>query len=163
MSEKFRRLRRDELEEVRDQFVKFLAVHGIDASTWQQMKVDEPGRADRVILQFSQTVFAGVIERVEYLLHRQKRQLRAYHCGPDKITVLGLVVEGTTDLDLRDTETDPATMWQQLQASGAGVKLFRGERTYKGERDQDIFTVMEEGARISDGHLYGVLDQLRSA
>ena len=39
---KFRRLRRDELEEVTGQFVKYLSVNGIDAGSWQKMKIKEP-------------------------------------------------------------------------------------------------------------------------
>ncbi len=68
---KFRRLRRDELEEVKSQFVKYLAVNGIDAKSCQDMTDKEPSSADGHILQFSHTTYPGVIEKVEYLLPRR--------------------------------------------------------------------------------------------
>ena len=50
---------------------------------------------------------------------------------------------------------------QQLQTSGAAVKLYSGERAYRGERGQDIFLLMEQGALISDGNMFKVLENLK--
>lgn len=158
---KFRRLRRDELEEVRPQFVKFLAVNGIDGPSWESIKINDPARTDQLLLQFSQMVFSGVIEKVEYLMQRSKRDLRTYHCLPEKIVMNGLMIEGTTDLDLSNTEVSPDQMMQQLKMSGATVKLYSGERAYRGERDQDIFLLMEQGALISDGNMFNILNGLK--
>lgn len=159
---KFRRLRRDELEEVKDQFVKFLSVNGIDASSWQQIKVDEPQRADQLILQFSQIVFEGVIKRIEYLIQRRPRDLRTYKLLEDKIEMRGILLEGETSLDLSNTDVAPQDMLMTLHNDGAKVKLFGGEREYNAKigRDQDIFLLMESGALIDDGELFGILSQL---
>lgn len=159
---KFRRLRRDELEEVRDQFIKFLGVNGIDAGSWQKMKVDEPQAADGLILQFSQIVFEGVIKRIEYLIQRRPRDLRTYQLLEDKIEMRGILLEGETSLDLSNTDISPQDMLITLRADGAKVKLFRGERAYNPAigRDQDIFLLMEAGALIDDGELFGILANL---
>jgi cag pathogenicity island protein 24 len=159
---KFRRLRRDELEEVRDQFIKFLGVNGIDADSWQNMKVDEPQKADRLILQFSQIVFEGVIKRIEYLVQKRPRDLRTYRLHADKIEMRGILLEGETSLDLSNTEVTPQDMLITLRADGAKVKLFSGERAYNPSigREQDIFLLMEAGALIDDGELFGILTSL---
>ncbi len=155
---KFRRLRLDELEEVRDQFVKFLGVNGIDAVSWQRMKENEPGRADGYILQFSQIVFAGVIGKVKYLIHRKPNDLRTYHVGPDKIQMRGLLVKGETTLDLTRTDVSPQDMLITLRSEGAGLQLYSAERAYLPVgRDQDIFRLMEEGALIDPSAFFQTL------
>lgn len=156
---KFRRLRRDELEEVREQFVKFLSVNGIDAGSWQKMKVDEPSRADGFILQFSQIVFAGVIEKIEYLVHRKPRDLRTYKTGQDKIEMRGILLDGETSIDFTKSEDlSPQEMFQQLKADGISPKLYSAERAYMPiGRDQDLFLIMEEGALIDSGELFETL------
>jgi len=158
----YRRLRRDELEEVKDQFIRFLAVNGIDGPSWEKLKVESPGQADGFILQFSQLVFDGVIKQVTYLLQRSKQDLRTYHCGPDAIQMNGLLIEGQTELDLTKTELPAPEMMQLLRSSGAEVKLYSGQRPYREVgREQDIFLLMEQGALISDGELFKLLDGLK--
>ncbi|NJB85775.1 hypothetical protein GGR26_001520 [Lewinella marina] len=158
---KFRRLRRDELEEVKGQFVKFLSVNGIDADSWVKIKANDPQRADALILQFSQIVFSGVIERVEYLVQRKPHDLRTYRTGPDKIEMRGLLISGETSVDLTNPDTPPEEIFRQLQADGARPKIYSAERAYLPiGRDQDIFLRMEEGALIDDGQLFQLLDGL---
>ncbi len=158
---KFRRLRRDELEEVRGQFVKFLSVHGIDAATWVKMKEDAPARADGYILEFSQLVFAGVIEKVTHLVQRKPHDLRTYRTGPDKIEMRGLLISGETRVDLTDATRSPREIFEQLKADGATPKVYSAERAYLPiGRDQDIFLRMEEGALIDKGELFELLDGL---
>lgn len=159
---KFRRLRRDELEEVTPQFVKFLGVNGVDADTWVRMKSEEPERADALILQFSQIVFAGVIDRVDYLVQRKPHDLRTYRTGPDKIEMRGLLISGETTVDLTDTELPPREIFERLRREGARPKLYSAERAYLPiGRDQDIYLRMEEGALIDDGQLFALLDGLK--
>jgi len=158
---KFRRLRRNELEEVRDQFVKFLGVNGIDAQSWQKMKEDEPGRADGLILQFSQIVYAGVIEKVQYLVHRKPNDLRTYKTGPDKIEMRGIFLDGATTLDFTKNDLPPQEMFARIKAEGVTPKIYSAERAYHPSgRDQDIFLIMEEGALIDDGELFETLANL---
>jgi len=156
---KFRRLRRDELEEVTPQFVKFLSVNGIDAGSWVKIKQDKPGRADALILQFSQIVFSGVIERVEYLVHRRPHDLRTYRTGPDKIEMRGLLLAGDTKVDLTDTSIGARELFEQLRVDGVKPKVYSAERAYLPiGRDQDIFLRMEEGALIDGPDLFELLD-----
>ena len=155
----FRRLRRDELEEVKPQFVKFLAVQGYDASAWQALKENEPGVADGLILQFSQTVFQGVIDRIEYLVHRRPNDLRTYRTGPEKIEMRGLLLDGETSVDFTQSEDlSPQEIFDRLKTEKVTPKLYSAERAYaRGGRAQDIFLIMEEGALIDQGELFNTL------
>lgn len=155
---KFRRLRREELEEVQSQFVKFLAVNGVDAGSWQRMKENDPGRADGLILQFSQIVYAGVIEKIKYLVHRKPNDLRTYKTDADKIYMRGVLLDGETTIDFTTSELTPQEMFDRLKSENVSAKLYAAERAYLPiGRDQDIFTIMETGALIDQGELFETL------
>ncbi len=158
---KFRRLRRDELEEVKSQFVKYLAVNGIDAKSWQDMKEKEPSRADGHILQFSQTVYSGVIEKVKYLIHRRPTDLRTYKTNAAKIYMRGVLLDGETSIDFTKMDLSPNDMFARLKTEKVIPKIYSAERDYiPVGRDQDIFTIMESGALIDDGELFETLASL---
>ena len=155
---KFRRLRRDELEEVKGQFIKYLAVNGIDAKSWQEMKEKEPGTADGHILQFSQIVYSGVIEKVNYLVHRRPNDLRTYKTDANKIYMRGILLDGETSIDFTKTDLSPDDMFARLKEEKVTPKIYSAERDYIPiGRDQDIFTIMEGGALIDDGELFETL------
>lgn len=155
---KFRRLRRDELEAVEPQFIKFLAVNGIDAGSWQKIKEDDPGRADGLILQFSQIVYSGVIEKVKYLVQRRPNDLRTYKTEADKIYMRGILLDGETTIDFTKDQLPPEEMFARLKAENVTAKLYSAERAYLTVgRDQDIFRIMEEGALIDEGELFEAL------
>lgn len=158
---KFRRLSLEELNEVRDQFVKFLAVNGLDAGTWQRLKEREPSAADALILQFSQIVFTGVIEKIRYLTHKKPNDLRTYKTDGERIYMRGILLDGSTSVDFTKDEFTPAEMFQRLKAEEVTPKLYAAERAYLTiGRDQDIFLLMEEGALIDDGELYQTLNKV---
>lgn len=158
---KFRSLRRNELEEVRGQFVKFLGVNGIDAGSWQKMKEDAPGEADQLILQFSQIVYSGVIGKVKYLVHRKPNDLRTYKTSADKIEMRGIFLDGVTTIDFTKDDLLPNEMFAKIKADGVKPKIYAAERAYISDgRDQDIFNIMEEGALIDKGELFETLAAL---
>ncbi|MEL6357918.1 MAG: DUF6495 family protein, partial [Bacteroidota bacterium] len=155
---------RDELEEIKPQFIKFLALNGYDSSSWEKVKQDDLTQANQLIDQFSQIVFSGVIDRMEYLIQRSNKDIRTYHCLPGKIRMLGLLVEGETNLDLRQVDLPAQEMMKQVRQSGAAVKLYSGERAYRaGDRQRDVFLLMEQGALISDGELFSILEEVSKA
>ena len=158
----FRRLNREELESVREQFVKFLALNGISADHWTTIKQDEPARADALILQFSQVVFAGTIERVRYLIHRRPFDLRTYKTDAEKIYMRGILLTGETSVDFTKDDLPPGELFARLKTDPGTAKVYAAERAYLPVgRDQDIFKLLEEGALIDEsGELFEALAAL---
>ena len=159
---KFRRLNLEELGEVRDQFVKWLALNGYSADHWQETKVNDPARADALILQFSQIVFAGTIEKINYLIHRKPNDLRTYKTDGDKIYMRGILLDGESSVDFTNDELSPQELFDRLKSENVKVKLYSAERAYMPiGRDQDIFILLEQGALIDNGELFITLDGLK--
>ncbi len=158
---KYRKLTIEELQEMEQEFITFLSVHSISSDLWEEMKTKQPERTEQLIEQFSDIVFEKVLKNIEYLEQKSRKEIRLFHCQEEKIKVLGLVVEGETLLDFTQNQS-PEQMLQQMQLSGASLKMYEGERSYRKQRELELFELMEKGALISkDGALYKTVDQLR--
>ena len=158
---KYRRLNPDELHELEQPFIRYLAANSITAGDWEKIKTDTPEQAERYIDFFSDLVFDKVLKGLEYLEYKTPHDIKTFHCLPDRIVMLGLKVDGRTPLDFTRNQS-PQEMLQMVQGSGAALQLYRGEKAYQQEREQELFEMMENGARISrDGALYKTLEQLK--
>ncbi|MEZ5038248.1 MAG: DUF6495 family protein [Saprospiraceae bacterium] len=158
---KYRSLSLEELESLKTDFIKFLAANTITSDDWEKLKRDQAEKAEQLIAIFSDMVFDQTLEKVTYLEHKTPRSIRTYHCLPDKISLMGLLVEGETALNFTQN-LSPEQMINLVQLSGAELKLFSGEKAYKTDRKLEIFELMEQGALISkDGHLFHTLHQLK--
>ena len=158
---KYRRLRKEELEELEKDFVQFLASQQIPAEDWEKLKKEDNDKAEGLIDIFSDEVFDKVCSKVEYLEYKEKNDIKTFHCQKEKITMMGLFVEGESDLDFTVSMTSEEMM-NQLRSSTAQLKIYTAEKAYKGEKKEEIFRMLEGGCLISkDGSLYKTLFALR--
>jgi len=158
---KYRRLNKEELQELESEFVRFLASNTITADDWVKTKAETPEKAESLLDMFSDIVFDKILEKVEYLEHKRQRDVRVYKFYDDHIEMVGLMIKGETDLDFRKNES-PEDMLIQLRVKGAGVQLFSGSKPFKFTKEKEIFLLMEEGALISkDPSLFNSLSGLK--
>lgn len=157
---KFRRLDAEELAEVEKEFINFLVANTITGDDWVKIKEETPEKAENLIELFSDIVFEKILKKVEFMEFKSKHDLKTFHCLPDKIQLLGLVVDGASDLDFSQNMA-PEQMMTILQSSGAQLKLYQAEKPYKKEREVELFEMMESGCLISKGELYQILQGLR--
>jgi hypothetical protein len=159
---KYRRLRPEELAELEESFIRFLAVQGISGPDWEKTLQERPEEAGERIDAFSDVVFEKVIANVRYLELKRTKYLQCFVFDPDKVSMIGLVVEGETTLDLTQADLAPERMMELLRGSDAKLQLVSGERAYRESKEREIFELMENGALISkEGGLYHLLLSLR--
>ncbi len=157
---KYRRLRREELEELEAQFVRFLAAQSIPADDWAKIKVTDEVKANALIDQFSEMVFDDVIRRTKFAEQRTEKQLLTFRCGEEKLELRGIVIEGDTSLDFR-REEPPQEMVAKLKLSNAKLKILSAERIYRPDRESEVFSLLEQQAKISQGpELFELLDSM---
>ena len=158
---KYRRLTKEELVELEKEFTRFLASQAIPASEWEVLKSQKPNQANELMDIFSDMVFEQILQKVEYLEMKSPKDIKTIHCHENKMVMIGMLVEGNTSLNLTQN-LSPEQMMQQLQLSGAKLKLFSAEKKYDKERNVEIFEWMEKGALISkDGMLFKTLSGLK--
>ncbi len=156
---KYRRLEKDELQELESEFINFLAANTVTGEDWVKIKAEDPEKAEKLLDIFSDIVFDKVLKKVEYLEYKTAKDMKTFHCAEDKITMRGLMVDENSPLDFTQLQT-PEEMTQMLRTSGASLKLYRAEKVYKWEREQELFRMMENGCLISKGELFRTLASL---
>ncbi len=158
---KFRRLHKEELQELEKEFVQFLATNSITSDEWEKMKKEENEKAEKIIDIFSDMVFQSILSSVDLLELKEKQEIKFFKFLDEKVKMIGIKAEGTSDLDFTQPDS-PNKMMEQLHASGAQLKLLSAEKKYAKEKELEIFAMMEAGCLISkDSHLYDTLVELK--
>jgi hypothetical protein len=157
---KYRRLDKEELQEMETEFVRFLVANTVTGDDWIKIKAEDPERAEKLIELFSDIVFDKILSKAEYMEFKSKNDIKTFHCLPEKIKLLGIFVEGETQLDFTQNY-GPEQMLSLLQLSKANLKMYAAEKSYTKERNLELFNMLEGGCRISKGALYQLLENLK--
>ena len=152
---KYRRLNTEELQRLETRFVQFLVSNTITGDDWVKIKKEQPEQAERLIVIFSEVTFETTLKKVEYLKFTEPKDIKVFHCETDKITLVGLTANEILDIDFTQG-IDSQKLMQNLEA----VSIYRHEKKYQGNREEELFKMMETGCRITDGHLFGILEKL---
>jgi hypothetical protein len=159
---KYRRLTTDELQELENEFILFLSSNQVTAPEWTTIKAEQPEKADELIDLFSDIVFENTLAKIEYLEYKEPKDIKTFHCQEDKIVMLGMIVEGESNIDFTK-ETSLDQMMGQMKLSGARLKLYQAEKAYSPNREDELFKMLESGCLISkEGTMFKTLEQLRS-
>ena len=71
---KYARLTKEQLEEMHQEFINFLATQSITADEWEKIKKEKPETAEEELDIFSDLIWEGVLNKVEYLEHFSPNQ-----------------------------------------------------------------------------------------
>lgn len=143
---KFRLLDSTELEALKDDFIKFLIVQGIDAAEWQRIKGDEPSRAVKTLENFSDFVFSDVVEKVKYIEYFGHTNLKLFHCDKEIIHLINI----TTAKSYEDLESFLAAITNQPD----DFYIQKAEKAYIPDRSSEVFKMLMSGGMASDGKLF---------
>ncbi len=157
---KYRKLTLEELKDLEKEFIHFLSANSITGEDWVKIKTVEKEKADRLIGQFSDIVFDKILKDVELLEQRTATELRVFKFYDDKAEMIGLTVEGETQLDFRKNDS-PQEMMAKLKLSGGELKIYTAEKKYNKLKEMEIFYLLESGCKISkDEQLFQALKQI---
>ena len=65
----YHRLSKEQLEELHQEFARYLAALSIDRKQWEEIKANDPQTVDLHLNQFSDLVWADVLSKDLYLEH----------------------------------------------------------------------------------------------
>ncbi len=152
----FRRLSSDELAALEKTFINFLVANTITGGDWEKMKTTEPERASKLVDVFSDFIFEERLRKVQFIQHQEPKELRLFRCGDEKMEFIGLQVAENAPIDFTKEEN-----LAKISAYTEGVKMYCAEKKYMRGREREIFELMENGCRVSDGVLYQLLEGLK--
>lgn len=142
---KFRRLTIEELKELEQEFIAFLVVNGVEAEMWEEIKKETPDKAEEIVDQFSDVVFTSVFRKKEYIDFIAEDSIKCFHFQPDQ-AVMVAIQTNNTEVNFMESSLD------QLQKEE--FEVYSTNKKYASTREEEMFQLIEKGARLSDGDLY---------
>jgi len=147
---KYARLTKEQLEELHVEFANFLASQQIDKSEWQQLKVDKPEIAEQEIDIFSDLVWEGVLKSAQYIEHFSKNYIFLFHFNDIEIDTI--VIKTTNDQV--NFLTKEGLQWLGDNLYENDVEIRFGAKSFGGDRNGEIFDIIQQGGILSQGELY---------
>ncbi|MRT17374.1 hypothetical protein F3C99_10435 [Vitellibacter sp. q18] len=153
---KYARLTKEQFEEMHPEFIKFLSTQSITAEEWKTIKTEKPEVAEQELDIFSDLIWEGVLGKVNYLEHFSPNQLMLFHISEAFMELIAIKID---DPNI-DITTDYGYKWLQQNLHDDAVSLFTSTKAIKDDRNKDIFVLIQQGAVITKGELYGYFRDL---
>ena len=145
----------DELEELKDEFIHFLAANTITAEDWKSLKEEENEKAEQLIDIFSDLVMEKSLSNVRFLEKREAQNVLLFHAKTDEIDLIGLSIQNS-DYDL----TNPDHLAELTKdASKAEVNIFKSSKPYSKQREDEVFELLQTGCLVTDNTLFSHLSK----
>lgn len=153
---RYTRLTREQFEALSAEFATFLAAQSIDKPQWDDIKTNNLGRTDELLDLFSDLIWEGVLNGAEYLEHYSEKHVFLFHLGEARIDSVVIKV-----LDEEVNLLSPNGMsFLREQLFSDLTEIRRGSKPYTLDRNADIFSLIQQGAVLSDGNFYIKLSQI---
>ena len=153
---RYARLSKEQLEELHQEFIHFLATQSITADEWAEIKKNKPEVAEEEIDVFSDMIWEGVLNKVKFLEHFSKDQIHLFFLTEEKMHLIAIKVN-QPEIDLL---TNEGYKWLQENLMDDSVSFFNAEKDYTEDRNMDKFKIIEQGANITKGDLYNYFAKL---
>ena len=147
---KYKRLTKEQFEELHQEFATFLAAQSIDKKEWDVIKINTPEVAEQQLDVFSDLIWENVLTNAQYLEHFSKNHIFLFHCQ-EKLIESMVIKSLVTEVDFMNKD---GMVWLSDNLFTETVEMHIGKKEYDGERNASIFNLITEGAILSDGQLY---------
>lgn len=147
---KYKRLSKEQLEELHQEFINFLATQSITGEEWEQLKNNKPEVAEAEIDVFCDLVWEGVLNKVENLEHFSSDQIHLFYLTDEKMHLIAVKIKNQ-EVDLL---TEEGYKWLQQNLLDDNVSFFNATKEYSEDKNADKFKLIEQGAQITKGELY---------
>lgn len=146
---KYRRLTKQQLEELHPEFINFLATQSITGEEWKSLKEDKPAVAEDEVDVFSDLIWEGVLTKVNYLENISAQHMHLFHCAAKEMKLISVKVMNP-EIDLTTTL---GFNWFKKNWQSDFVEYLTASKAYVDE-NLDKFKLIEQGAVITKGDLY---------
>lgn len=153
---KYKRLTKEQLEELHQEFINFLATQSITAEEWSDIKANKPEVAEEEIDVFSDLVWEGVLNSAQFLEHFSKDQIHLFHLGKTEMHLIAIKVNS----DEIDITTKDGYDWLRNNLLDDKVAFYNANKAYGEEPNMDKFQLILQGANITKGELFQYFDKL---
>ena len=153
---KYRRLTKEQLEELHPEFINFLATQSITAGEWSAIKRERPEVAEQELDVFSDLIWEGVLSRIEYLENISEQHMHLFYCGEKEMKLISVRVRNPGV----DLQTEAGFAWFRQHWQSDLVEYLTASRAYSSDPNRDKFDLIEQGAAITKGALYQWFEEI---
>lgn len=155
---KYRRLSKEQFEELHQEFINFLATQSITAEEWENIKTHQPEVMEQELDVFSDLIWEGVLNNVKYIEHISPNQMMLFNISETHMNLIAIRIE---DKQI-DITTDYGYKWLQQNLNDDSVSLYTSTKAITEDRNKDIFILIEQGGVITKGELYNYFEDILS-
>ena len=152
---KYARLTKEQFEELHQEFIHFLASQSITADEWKDIKKNKPQTAEEELDVFSDLVWEGVLSQARFLEHFSPNQIYLFKITEAAMYLITIKVEN----DAIDVMTRAGYDWLQKNLMDDAVSLYTSSKAISDDRNKDVFALIQQGAVITKGDLYGFFEK----
>ncbi len=148
---KYRLLTTEELTEFEKEFIDYLIVNGIDADSWEKLKVEKPEEASKIVELFSDVVFEKILRKAKYLVFINRAYHYSFHYGEEKAELIILKFQDS------EYSSDPSNLnaiMEFLSRNQTSIDFQMQTKAYKKTRELELFEMIESGCIIEDGGIF---------
>lgn len=150
---KYTRLTKEQLEELHPEFSRFLAAQSIDKKEWSVIKEIKPQAAEEMLDIFSDLIWEGVLQKVDYVETWGKNRVFLFFFDTDTIELI--IVKGLhPDIDFITAE---GFQWLKENFDKDEVELYKALKAYSSDKNKDKFECIEQGGVITKGEFFNNL------
>jgi hypothetical protein len=153
---KYRRLTKEQFEELHSEFINFLATQSITAEEWTDIKTRKPETAEQELDVFSDLIWEGVLTRVDYLENISAQHMHLFHCAEKEMKLISVRVRNP-EVDL---QTSQGFAWFKKNWQSDYVEYLTASKAYSKDPSLDKFNIIEQGASITKGDLYRWFEEI---
>ena len=153
---KYRKLSLEELEELKSEFINFLAVNGIAADDWQRNQKVDQAKHDEMVEDFRDMVMEKVLSNIKYLEYKTSNSIMLFACKEDKMALTSINIKEGTGVEFDDAKSIEILLSTDEVNDGT-LSFFRTEKTYQKERKKEVFDLTEQGCMVVTEDYYNNL------
>ena len=153
---KYRRLTKEQFEELHKEFINFLSTQSINADEWSKMKLEKPELASSEMDVFSDLVWEGVLSKVKYLENISSKHIYLFQVLNNSISLIGVKI----NIDLIDLTTEEGFSWLRENLMSENVEIFNSKKKFSDNIKLNVFKLIEQGSSITKGELFKYFNKL---
>ncbi|MDT0644752.1 DUF6495 family protein [Zunongwangia sp. F363] len=153
---KYARLTKEQFDEMHQEFINFLATQSITAEEWKEIKKTKPEVAEKELDVFSDLIWEGVLNKVEYLEHFSPNQMFLFHITAATINLIAVKVD-SQEIDIT---SKTGYNWLRNNLMDDAVTIYTSTKAMSDDRNKDIFALIRQGANITKGDLYRYFEEV---
>lgn len=153
---KYARLTKEQLEELKPEFVNFLASQSITGDEWKNLKEEKPNVAEDEIDVFSDLIWEGVLTKVAYIENISAQQMHLFHLAEKEMKLISVKLMNP-EVDLTTAE---GFGWFKKNWQSDFVDYMTASKMYTEDKNLDKFSLIKQGGVITKGDLYKWFDNI---